>query len=520
MAKPTFYLTTAISYPNGAPHIGHAYELIACDAIARFKRLDGFDVHFLTGTDEHGLKMLKTARDANIPVQELADKNAEEFKRMCKALNASNDDFIRTSEPRHHKASQALWKAMQEQGDIYKGSYSGWYSVRDEAYYDESETTKDDNGDRLGPQGTPVEWIEEESYFFKLSEYQDKLLEFYNANPDFIAPSHRKNEIVNFIKGGLNDLSISRTTFDWGVKVPNDESHVMYVWVDALTNYMTALGYPDTNDAKWQFWPADVHVIGKDIVRFHTIYWPAFLMSAGLEIPKRVFGHGFLFNKDEKMSKSVGNVIDPFTIAEEYGVDSIRYFLLREIAFGQDGSYSHESIVNRTNSELANGLGNLAQRSLSMIFKNCDGKIIKPQNSNFTDADKSLLDHFVINEETTDLKSIRSYIDSQEIHTALGAIYFAVDAGNQYFDDNEPWSLKDKDPERMKVVLYTVAEILRQVGIMLQPFIPESAEKLLDVLGVGQSERTFASLGDALESIELTEAPQGIFPRYVDKESK
>ena len=354
-----YYLTTAISYPNGRPHIGHAYELIATDAIARFKRLDGADVLFLTGTDEHGIKMLQTARNLGIEPLELATRNADEFRAMGRAVNASNDDFIRTTEARHKIASQEIWRRMVDAGDIYKGSYSGWYSVRDEAYYAEDETRVTDNGTRLGPQGSPVEWVEEESYFFRLSAFQDRLLALYEDNPGFIAPAERRNEVVSFVKSGLRDLSISRTTFDWGIPVPEDERHVMYVWVDALTNYLTATGFPNEGERSG-FWPADLHVVGKDIVRFHTVYWPAFLMSAGIPLPKRVFVHGFLFNRGEKMSKSVGNVIDPMALIDTYGLDQFRYFLLREVPFGQDGNYSHEAIVNRTNSELANDLGNLS----------------------------------------------------------------------------------------------------------------------------------------------------------------
>lgn len=508
-----FYITTAISYPNGKPHIGHAYELIACDAIARFKRLDGYNVFFLTGTDEHGQKMLKTAKDQKMPVEELAKKNAEEFKRMGKMLNASTDDFIRTSEPRHHTASQAIWTAMEKNGDIYKDLYRGWYSLRDEAYYDESETTKDEEGNRIGPQGTPVEWIEEESLFFKLSEYQDKLLEFYEKNPDYIAPPHRRNEIVNFVKSGLKNLSISRTTFDWGVKVPNEEKHVMYVWVDALTNYITAIGYPDTKDEKWGYWPADIHVIGKDIMRFHTVFWPAFLMSAGLPTPKRVFGHGFLFNKQEKMSKSIGNVVDPFAIAEEYGVDAIRHFLLREVPFGQDGNYSHDSIVARTNADLANDLGNLAQRSLSMIFKNCKGKVNEPTPNELNSDDNDIL-----KEVEGLMENVRKEMEMQNIHLALADIWEKIGSANRYFAAQEPWTLKENNPKRMEIVLYVTAEIIRRIAIIVQPYIPESAEKLLDTLNVETSKRSFESLNENIKTISLNEAPQAVFPRYVEKE--
>jgi len=504
-----FYITTAISYPNGAPHIGHAYELIATDALARFKRLDGFDVYFLTGTDEHGQKMMKTAREAGVTVEELAEKNAAEFIRMTKVLNASNDDFIRTSEPRHHKASQALWQRMVDNGDIYKDSYAGWYSVRDEAYYDESETELHENGKRLGPQGTEVEWIEEESYFFKLSKYGDKLLHLYETKPDFVGPDHRRNEVISFVKGGLRDLSVSRTTFDWGVKVPGDDDHVMYVWVDALTNYITGLGFPDEEAEMWQRWPADVHIIGKDIIRFHAIYWPAFLMSAGIELPKRIFGHGFLFNKGEKMSKSGGNVVDPFDLAKLYGVDQLRFFLLREVPFGQDGSYSHEAIVNRTNADLANDLGNLAQRSLSMVFKNLEGKITPA--TTLAPEDKEILAL-----ADSAIGKAREAMETQQVHQALAAIWNVVSEANKYFAAQEPWALKKTDPQRMSDVLYVTAEIIRQLAIMAQPYVPESAAKLLDQINV--EKREFTDLSKRLEATSI-DKPEGIFPRYVEPEA-
>ena len=513
MPAEKFYITTAISYPNGRPHIGHAYELIATDAIARFQRLDGRDVMFLTGTDEHGIKMVQTARKEGVTPRELADRNAEEFKRMAAALNASNDDFIRTSEARHYAASQAIWKAMEANGDIYKGGYAGWYSVRDEAYYGEEETEVRADGVRYGPQGTPVEWVEEESYFFRLSAYQDKLLKLYDEQPDFIGPSERRNEVVSFVKSGLKDLSMSRTTFDWGVPVPGDERHVMYVWVDALTNYITGVGYPDGDAEKWRFWPADLHVIGKDIVRFHTVYWPAFLMSAGIELPKRVFGHGFVFNRGEKMSKSVGNVIDPFALVDHYGLDQVRYFLLREVPFGQDGNYSHEAIVNRTNADLANDLGNLAQRSLSMIAKNLDGKI--PNPGNLADNDRALLA-----QADAALVAARSAMSGQAIHVALAGIFAVVAEANRYFAGEEPWALRKTDPARFETVLWTTIEAVRRIGILVQPYIPASAAKLLDLLAVSPAERQFAHVGDlhALKAGTALPAPQGVFPRYVEKE--
>src|SRR5215210_6539636 len=389
-AKPRYYITTAIAYPNGVPHIGHAYEVIATDAIARFMRLDGYDVFFLTGTDEHGSKMVQTAAKEGLTPAELVERNVARFRAMDDRLNCSYDEFIRTTEPRHHKSSQAIWEAMQRNGDIYLSKYAGWYSVRDEAYYDESETRLDQNDTRVGPQGTPVEWVEEESYFFKLSAYQDKLLKLYEEVPDFVLPRERLNEVASFVRGGLNDLSVSRTTFDWGVKVPGDPKHIMYVWVDALTNYITGVGFPETDsDTFKKNWPADLHVIGKDIVRFHAVYWPAFLMSAGIEVPRRIFSHGFLFNRGEKMSKSVGNVVDPEALVDAFGVDAVRYFFMREVSFGQDGNYSHEAIVNRINADLSNDLGNLAQRSLTMIGKQLGGVV--PTPGAFTANDETIL---------------------------------------------------------------------------------------------------------------------------------
>jgi methionyl-tRNA synthetase len=514
MSREKYYITTAIAYPNGKPHIGHAYELIATDAMARFQRLNGKDVFFLTGTDEHGIKMLQSARKEGITPRELADRNTAAFRQMADVLNSSNDDYIRTSEERHYKASQAIWKAMVDNGDIYKGGYAGWYSVRDEAYYGEEETEVREDGVRYGPQGTPVEWVEEESYFFRLSAYQEKLLDLYEKNPGFIMPAERRNEIVSFVKSGLKDLSISRTTFDWGIPVPGDEKHVMYVWVDALTNYITALGYPDTSDEKWGYWPADAHIIGKDISRFHAVYWPAFLMSAGIPLPKRVFAHGFLFNRGEKMSKSLGNVIDPFGLVERYGLDQLRYFLMREVPFGQDGSYSHDAIVNRTNADLANDLGNLAQRSLSMIAKNCEGKV--PVPGEFSDADKAILD-----QADAALETARKAMDDQTLHLALGAIFAVVAEANRYFAGQEPWALRKTDPARMGTVLYVTAEVIRRVGIMVQPFIPQSAEKLLDILAVPADKRQFSDVtaSQLVGGADLP-APQPVFPRYVETEEQ
>ena len=510
-----FYITTAISYPNGAPHIGHAYEALATDTIARWHRLDGADVRFVTGTDEHGLKMVQTAQKLGLSGRELADRNAPAFKAMVEVLGCSNDDFIRTSDPRHYEATQTLWRAMEANGDIYKARYAGWYLVRDEAYYAEDETRLDAEGVRIGPQGTPVEWTEEESYFFRLSAYRDRLLAHYESQPDFVAPEGRGNEVRSFVRAGLQDLSISRTTFDWGVPVPGDEAHVMYVWVDALTNYLTALGYPDTDADPWRrYWPVDLHVIGKDIVRFHAVYWPAFLMSAGLALPRQVFGHGFLFNRGEKMSKSVGNVVDPFTLIEAYGRDQMRYFFLREVPFGQDGNYSHDAIVGRINADLANDLGNLGQRSLSMIAKNCEGRVPVPSVDD--DEDAALLEAAY-----GLLDSCRAHMGDIAPHRMLADVFEVVGAANAYMQAQEPWKLKASEPERMGAVLHTVAEVTRVCATLLQCVMPDAMSKLLDLLGVSPEGRTLDSLtpDHALQAGTELPPPAGIFPRYVEPEA-
>jgi methionyl-tRNA synthetase len=514
--RSTYYLTTAISYPNGVPHIGHAYEAIATDALARFQRLDGKDVFFLTGTDEHGLKMVQTAARENLTVQDFAARNAGRFKAMDERLNVSFSRFIRTTEEQHHRSSQVLWNRVQQAGDIYPAVYSGWYSVRDEAYYGEEETTVGDDNVRRGPQGTPVEWVDERSYFFKLSAYQDRLLKLYEEQPDFIGPDARRNEIVSFVKSGLKDLSISRTTFDWGVKVPNDSEHVMYVWFDALTNYITGVGFPDESEASWaKYWPADVHIIGKDIIRFHAVFWPAFLMSAGIPLPKRVYAHGFLFNRGEKMSKSVGNVVDPFNLADQYGVDQLRYFFLREVPFGQDGNYNHEAIVARINADLANDLGNLAQRSLSMIGKQLGG--IVPEPAEFSATDKAILA-----QADGMLALANEAMKTQQIHHALNAIFAVVAEANRYFAGEAPWALAKTDPVRQKTVLYVTAEVIRQIGILCQAFMPDASAKLLDLLAVPENARRFAALSERLAAGSQLPAPAPVFPRYVEpkEESK
>jgi methionyl-tRNA synthetase len=515
MASKPYYITTAISYPNGPPHVGHAYEDIATDAIARFMRLDGRDVFFLTGTDEHGMKMQQTAVREGLLPRELADRNVAQFQAMVERFNCSNDQFIRTTEPRHYRSSQAIWERMAKSGDIYLSKYSGWYSVRDEAYYAENETSVGEDKVRRGPTGTPVEWVEEESYFFRLSAYQDRLLKLYREHPDFVLPEARLNEVASFVKGGLQDLSISRTTFDWGVPVPDDPKHIMYVWVDALTNYITGVDFPDTESEKFRrYWPADLHVIGKDIVRFHAVYWPAFLMSAGVEVPRRVFSHGFLFNRGEKMSKSVGNVVDPFSLADAYGVDQLRYFFLREVPFGQDGNYSHEAIVARINADLANDLGNLAQRSLSMIARNCAGALPKP--GAFSQNDEAIM-------HSADgmIATARTAMATQQLHQVLNSAWAVVADANRYFAGEAPWALAKSDPPRMGTVLYVTAEVTRQIAILAQPFMPASCARLLDLLGVPANERDFSFLGGKhrIAAGARLPAPTPVFPRYVEAEA-
>jgi len=478
MGEP-FYITTAISYPNGPPHIGHAYEAIAADAIARFQRAQGRDVRFQTGTDEHGLKMAQAARAEGIEPRAFADKMSRLFQNMCDTLNVSYDRFIRTSQSDHYRASQAIWKAMEDNGDLYLDRYEGWYSVRDEAYYEEEELSADDDGTKLSPQGTPVEWTVEESWFFRLSKYQQPLLDHYAANPEFIRPESRRNEVVRFVEGGLRDLSISRTSFDWGVPVPGSGNHVMYVWLDALTNYITGLGYPDDTPQWRRYWPADVHLIGKDVVRFHAVYWPAFLMSAGIELPKQIYGHGFLLSRGEKMSKSVGNVVDPMLLAEKFGVDALRYFLLREVPFGQDGSYSAEAIVLRANAELANSFGNLAQRTFSMIHKNLDG-ILPAQGEAPDDVQLLELVNRAAGEEVPE--AFERFAFSIGIEAWLRAVF----ACNAYVDTQAPWTLRKSDPERMAAVLGTLVAAVRELTRAIAPIVPEAADKLLTLIDAGE----------------------------------
>ncbi|TJY68861.1 methionine--tRNA ligase [Arthrobacter sp. CAU 1506] len=508
--KTPYYITTAITYPNGVPHIGHAYEYIATDAMARFKRLDGYDVMFLTGTDEHGMKIAQTAAKEGITPKELVDRNTAVYKSAHQVLEISYDRFIRTTDADHYQASQAIWKKMEEAGDIYLGKYEGWYSVRDEAYYAEDETELREDGKRYSIQtDTELTWTEEESYFFRLSQYQDKLLKLYEEQPNFGAPRSRFNEVISFVKGGLEDLSISRTTFDWGVPVPGNDKHVMYVWVDALTNYLTGVGYPDIEAESFKkYWPADVHVIGKDISRFHAVYWPAFLMSAGLELPQRVMIHGFLNNNGVKMSKSLGNVVAPDEWVAQYGLDQVRFFLLREVPFGADGSYSHDAVVGRMNADLANNLGNLAQRSLSMVAKNCEGKVPQP-------GTLAPEDHELLARAERLLEKSRAAYEVQDFHGSLEAIWTVLGDTNAYFAEQAPWVLRKTDVERMNTVLYVTLEVLRIVSILIQPVMPTSAGKLLDVLGQhDDGARDFAAIGSALVPGTSLPAPTPIFPKY------
>lgn len=514
-----FYITTPIYYVNDSPHIGHAYTTLACDTIARFARLDGYRVKFLTGTDEHGQKVEKAAADAGIDPQSFTDKISQNFRHLAGAMNFSNDDFIRTTETRHLTASQAIWQAIASnkspkgRDNIYLDKYAGWYAVRDEAFFAENELTKDDSGRFLAPSGAPVEWVEEPSYFFRLSDWQDALLAFYETNPDAVAPNSRRNEVISFVSGGLKDLSISRTTFKWGIPVPGDEDHIMYVWLDALTNYITAVGYPDADSESFKkYWPADLHMVGKDILRFHAVYWPAFLMAAGIEPATRVFAHGWWTNEGQKISKSVGNVIDPLEEVEKYGLDQVRYFLLREVPFGNDGDFSREAMINRINSDLANDLGNLCQRVLSMIGRNCGGAV--PEHADFTADDAALLD-----QAAGVIEPARAAFDQQQFHAALGAIWDVVGAANRYVDAQAPWALRKTDPDRMATVLYVLAETIRRVGILVQPVMPDAAAKILDLVAVAPDARDFAALGEALVPGTALPKPAPVFPRYVDEEA-
>jgi methionyl-tRNA synthetase len=511
-SRDSYYITTPIYYVNDSPHVGHAYTTLACDALARFMRLDGRKVRFLTGTDEHGQKIEKSARAAGLEPQEFTDKVSQNFRDLAKAMNFSNDDFIRTTEPRHVRSCQALWRRLKDNGQIYLGGYSGWYAVADEAFYDEEELTPGPGGKKIAPSGAECEWVEEPSYFFKLSEWRDRLLAYYDRTPSPVAPESRRNEVVSFVKGGLKDLSISRTTFKWGIPVPDDPAHVMYVWLDALTNYITGAGYPDIESEEYRtFWPADLHMVGKDILRFHTVYWPAFLMAAGLEPPRRVFAHGWWTNEGQKISKRLGNVIDPHQLIAKYGLDQVRYFLLREVPFGNDGDFSHRAIVNRINGDLANGFGNLAQRVLKMINSSCGGKVpepgpLTPEDDALLAAARGLLDQ------------VRGEMEVQAFHKALDAIWQVIGAADRYVNEQKPWSLKKTDTARMNTVLHVLAEVVRHLAILTQPFVPGACARMLDLLAVAEGRRSFAALtpADALAPGTTLPAPEGVFPRYIE----
>ncbi|MDE2514616.1 MAG: methionine--tRNA ligase [Rhodospirillales bacterium] len=507
-----FYVTTPIYYVNGAPHIGHAYTSVAADVLARFKRLDGYEVFFLTGTDEHGQKVEKAAAAAGLAPQDFADRVAADFRAMADRMGISYDRFIRTTEPAHKHSTTVLWEKLAAAGHIYLGHYEGWYAVRDEAFYDEEELATKPDGTRVAPTGAPVEWVREPSYFFRLSAFQEPLLKLYETHPDFIAPSSRRNEVISFVRGGLHDLSVSRTSFRWGIPVPGDPAHVMYVWLDALNNYLTGVGFPDTSDPRFAFWPADLHVVGKDIIRFHAVYWPAFLMAAGIAVPKRVTSNGWWVVEGEKMSKSLGNVIEPGALVDAFGLDAVRYFLMREKPFGADGSISHAAIISRINVELANDLGNLAQRSLSLIARNCAG--ILPDRAAPTEADRALLDAAAgLAEE------MRAAIDRQSFHDALEAVWRVIRAANAYIDHQAPWALKRTDPARMAAVLRVLVDVLRVAATLLQPFMPDSAGRMLDQLGVPAGARDSAALATPLAAGIALPAPQGVFPRYVEAEA-
>ncbi|MDB5505809.1 MAG: Methionyl-tRNA synthetase [Devosia sp.] len=509
MTRNAYYLTTAIAYPNGEPHIGYAYELVTTDAIARWRRLEGHEVYFLTGTDEHGIKMVQTAAAQGITARELADANSARFRAVTQTLNISNSDFIRTTEPRHRASAEQIWRKMLANGDIYQSTYEGWYSVRDEAYFDEAELTTATDGKRFTPSGAEVTWVEEPSYFFRLSAYEDRLLAHYEANPQFILPLERRNEVVSFVKGGLQDLSISRTTFDWGIPVPDAPGHVMYVWIDALTNYLTGVGYPDEDGKMFQkFWPADLHVIGKDIIRFHTVYWPAFLLSAALPLPKRVHAHGFLTSEGKKMSKSLGNVVDPFAPLAEFGVDPVRYYCLREISFGQDGDWGREKFVNRNNADLANNFGNLAQRSLSMIAKNFGG--VMPER-NGTPVDNS-----IIFETIAGIERMTTAMQTEQVHEATGELIALLSAANLYFAEQAPWAQK-ADLPRMGSILATTADVVRRAAIAAQPFVPDSATKLLDLLAVPADQRLLehaVAPGQGVPAGTMLPPPEPVFKKF------
>ncbi|MDA7605083.1 methionine--tRNA ligase [Candidatus Pelagibacter sp.] len=476
-----FYITTPIYYPSAKPHMGHAYSSIIADFFARFKRIDGFQVHFLTGTDEHGLKIQRSAEKENVDPKQFCDQISETFRNLSKTLNLTNTDFIRTTEDRHKKTVQYLWNELLKNDDIYLSKYSGWYSVSDEAFYTEDEIEEIDGNKRSISSKSSVEWIEEESYFFRLSKWEKPLLEYYDNHPDFISPSSKKNEVVSFVKGGLKDLSVSRKSFSWGIKVPNDKEHVIYVWLDALTNYISALNYPNKNDKLYKdFWPASIHLIGKDILRFHAVYWPAFLLAAKIELPLKVYGHGWILSGDEKMSKSKGNILDPIEIIKEYGLDPLRYYLIKEVSFGNDGNISQERLEDCINSDLANNFGNLCQRVTAFAIKNCDSLV--PKDIEFQNDDLIILNKYKDN-----LTNIRKKIDNQDINFYIEYIVNSLFEANKYFNDQEPWKKKD-DLTRLNTIVYTTLEIVRKISFLLFPIIPESSLKALKIFDLYEND--------------------------------
>ena len=494
------YITTPIYYVNDNPHIGHTYTTLACDVWARFYRLKGEDVFFLTGTDEHGQKVQKAAESKGIDPQSFTDAVSQNFRDLCQKMNFSNNDFIRTTESRHKKAAQYLWQILEDKGEIYLGKYAGWYALRDEAYYLESELI-----DGKAPTGAEVEWMEEESFFFRLSKWQEPLLEFYKSHPDFVWPKTRYNEVIRFVEGGLKDLSVSRTSFNWGVPIPHHEKHVMYVWIEALTNYLTGVGYPD--EKYKAYWPADVHIVGKDILRFHAVYWPAFLLAAGIDLPRRVFAHGWWTVEGEKMSKSLGNFISPDELVSQYGLDQVRYFLMREIPFGNDGDFSKQAIITRNNAELANDLGNLIQRVLTQVYKNCQEQIPSFEK-------KNIADEVLLKEGRLLLEKLSTHFEEQAFHKALDEIWKIIIAANKYIDDQAPWVLKKTDPNRMEAVLYTLCEMIRIICICLQPFMPEKMKQVLDILNIPKNQRDFKAIEEKpLSPGHKIQEPKPIFPR-------
>ena len=484
-----YYITTPIYYPSAKPHMGHAYSSIIADFFARFKRIDGYKVYFLTGTDEHGLKIQRAAEKKGVEPLAFCDEISKTFKNLSKTLNLTNNDFIRTTESRHKKSVQYLWEELKKNDDIYLSKYSGWYSVSDEAFYNEDEIEDLDNKKVAISSKSPVEWVDEESYFFRLSKWEKPLLEFYEKNPDFISPASRKNEVISFVKSGLKDLSVSRKSFSWGIKVPNDDDHVIYVWLDALTNYISALNYPNKDDELYKkFWPASVHLIGKDILRFHAIYWPAFLLAAKITPPKKVYGHGWILSNEEKMSKSKGNILDPLEIIKQYGLDPLRYYLIKEVSFGNDGNISQERLEDCINSDLANNFGNLCQRVSAFVIKNCDSKV--PEKIKFENDDIKILDEYSQN-----LDKLRSEIDNQNINYYIDYIVNRLFEANKYFNDQEPWKKKD-DKIRLNTIVYTTLEIVRKVTFLLYPIIPQSSLKALKIFNLEEKDVIFQTIGN------------------------